>query len=206
MKKFLIIFLVLIILGCSESATAPINIIKAPQPTVVEKVYTSTPTSSPVSPTPIPTFTSELDVNLTIPLQLIPTSTPISISIITWNAEEKLLITLINEYRNENNLDDLIYDPILTAKARWLSLDMYQNERFSHIDSLGRDFNVRSLDFGWRKRTHRLENLARGTFSAEQVLQAWKTSEEHNKSLLSSANYVGVSHVEGYWTLELEIK
>lgn len=99
--------------------------------------------------------------------------------------EEYALWTLINEYRQDNGLPPLGLNDQLTAAAEWMSEDMAGNDRYSHIDSLGRSLRQRLTDFEYTRYTETGENLAADWDTAQEAFDAWKGSPEHNVVVLA---------------------
>ncbi len=138
--------------------------------------------------------------------------------------EEQLLVTLINQYRQQNGLSALAINPELVTATEWMSPDMGANDYFSHCDLHGqgpgpypcsdpctspcRDPFQRMRDFGYNYNTWLGENLAAGTSSAQTAFDMWKTSPGHNANMLSSnykvmgiaRAYTAASSFGWYWT------
>ena len=155
-------------------------------------IYIYTPTS-----TPIPIYNTPTATSVPAPTPTIPTVIPTPN---TWSIEERELVRLLNEYRGK----ELIFDANLTNAARWMSNDMYANDRFSHIDSLGRSMGERLSYFGWDKYTGLGENLGIYITTAQLALDSWIVSPEHNALLLNMRyTHVGVSQMKHFWVLEV---
>lgn len=123
-------------------------------------------------------------------------------------ADNTGFLSLINTYRQQNNLGTLTEDQNLTNAACWLSGDMGINNYFDHIDSLGRDMSKRLSDFGVSG-GYRAENIyyTTSSSSANSAFDAWKNSPGHNTNMLG-ANYtrIGIGRVlvnsRWYWTTD----
>lgn len=124
------------------------------------------------------------------------------------------LVTLINGYRSENGLGPLVTSPALTQAAQWMSEDMAGNGYLSHTDSLGRGNLGRLAAFGYDCTAYNTwcgENLAAGTTTARETLDAWRNSAGHNDLLLNAdfaalgigCAYNGGSTYGWYWVIEL---
>jgi uncharacterized protein YkwD len=96
----------------------------------------------------------------------------------------------------------------LLTSTQWMSDDMAINNRFSHIDSLGRDPATRMTAFGYTFDTNKGENIAAGYSSGQLVFDAWRNSLTHNTIMLGP-NYLSVgigrsfneaSNYGHYWT------
>lgn len=106
------------------------------------------------------------------------------------------LVSLINNYRQDNGLSALYEDQKLTNAACWLSNDMSSKNYFSHTDSLSRDMEERLSVFGVSGgyRAENIANLVNQPNSAEKIFTMWKKSSFHNTNMLSkSFSRIGVS-------------
>jgi uncharacterized protein YkwD len=95
-----------------------------------------------------------------------------------------------------------------------MSEDMAANGYLSHTDSLGRDNLGRLAAFGYDCTAYNTwcgENLAAGTATAWETLDAWRNSAGHNDLLLNAdfvalgigCAYNGGSTYGWYWVIEL---
>lgn len=116
-------------------------------------------------------------------------------------------LSLINSYRQQNNLGTLVEDQNLTNAACWLAADLEKNG-FKHTDSLGRNMSQRLTDFGVTGGS-RAENIFSTTSgsSANYAFDAWKNSPGHNANMLGAAYTrigIGRANVSGkwYWTTD----
>lgn len=125
------------------------------------------------------------------------------------DAEEQTFLTLINNYRVQNNLAPLTASKTLSAASQWKSTDMGVNNYFAH-DDLTRTWVQRVRDCGYGYNTYIGENLAAGNSSAQATFDQWRNSAGHNANMLG-ANYtaigIGRAYVPGsaysyYWTTE----
>lgn len=124
------------------------------------------------------------------------------------DAEEQAFITLLNQYRESNDLPPLLIDPGIGQAADWMSSDMGVNNYFSHTDSLGQSPWTRMCNYGYCYNTWKGENIAAGYTTGASVFQGWKDSPGHNANMLN-VNYrvMGVARVYTsgsdygwYWT------
>jgi uncharacterized protein YkwD len=124
------------------------------------------------------------------------------------DTEERLFVSLINQYRQQNGLNTLTIDANLPDAVEWMSTDMGVNNYFSHTDSLGRDPFVRMNAFGYNYNTWKGENIAAGTSSAQAAFDLWKGSAGHNANMLNpDYKVMGIARVATpgsdygwYWT------
>jgi uncharacterized protein YkwD len=100
------------------------------------------------------------------------------------DSEERLMIGMINEYREEHGLGRLQTSIALTRAADWMTNDMATNNIFGHTDSLGRDPGGRIGSFGYKNHSYRGENLAAGFGDAKTTFKQWKDSPSHNAAML----------------------
>lgn len=124
--------------------------------------------------------------------------------------EEIKLVKLINNYRDQNGLGELILIDKLSNSAHAHSADMAGNNYFSHNSQNGTIFSDRIKATGYNPNTSLGENIAAGMWKAVDVFSAWKKSPGHN-SIMLSKDYtaIGVSRVFGpesdykwYWTAD----
>ena len=93
----------------------------------------------------------------------------------------------------------LAYDENLEAAARRYVQDMLDNGFFDHLGSDRSTPNSRASDAGFTG-PYIGENIARGYISAQGVMQGWKESEEHCKTIMSYYfSFVGVAYEDYYW-------
>jgi uncharacterized protein YkwD len=171
------------------------NTTTTPTPTSTQGSGSTTTTPAPTSTqgsgnttTPTPTSTQGNGGTTTTPAPgstqgsgTAPTATATPLVI---NEEEKKFLDLINQYRNANNLSLLRVDDSLQRAARWMSEDMANNNRFSHIDSQGRDYPKRLTDFGYTAKPQN-ETILAGGSSAQSAFDFWTGSAEYNAIILS---------------------
>ncbi|KUP06151.1 hypothetical protein Q75_09455 [Bacillus coahuilensis p1.1.43] len=118
------------------------------------------------------------------------------------NAFEEKVIELTNVERAKYGLTELQLDESLSEVARAKSLDMQQNNYFSHTSPrYGSPFDMMK-QFGVEYRSAG-ENIAMGQQTPEEVVKAWMNSEGHRQNILSeNYTHIGVGYVEdgNYWT------
>lgn len=112
------------------------------------------------------------------------------------------VIDLTNEHRRANGLKPLTHDPELSRVAQQKSVDMHQNNYFSHTSpTYGSPFDM-MRDFGIEYKTAG-ENIAQGQRTPEAVVEAWMNSAGHRANILNP-NFthigVGVEQEEYHWT------
>jgi uncharacterized protein YkwD len=167
------------------------------------QLATPSPTLAPVTPEPVPPSPA---LEPAAPEPVPPSPTPVP--------DIGELVTLINGYRTENGLGPLVTSPALTQAAQWMSEDMAANGYLSHTDSLGRGNLGRLTAFGYDCTAYNTwcgENLAAGTATARETLDAWRSSAGHNDLLLNAdfvalgigCAYNGGSTYGWYWVIEL---
>ncbi|MDG5470560.1 CAP domain-containing protein [Jeotgalibacillus sp. ET6] len=115
---------------------------------------------------------------------------------------EQQVVDLTNAERSKEGLPALELDTELSKVADDKSLDMQQNQYFSHTSPThGSPFDMMKA-YGIEYSSAG-ENIAMGQRSPEEVVQAWMNSEGHRKNIMSSSfTHIGVGHVEegNYWT------
>lgn len=97
------------------------------------------------------------------------------------NSAEQTMLTLINNYRQQNNVAPLSVSPTLTASANWLSCNMSCNNYISHTDSLNRDPYTRMSAFGFSGGT-KGENVAAGYSDPNTTFNQWINSCDPDSS------------------------
>lgn len=112
------------------------------------------------------------------------------------------VIDLTNAQRSKNGLPALKADSQLNGVAQKKSLDMQQNNYFSHTSpTYGSPFDM-MRDFGVTYKSAG-ENIAQGQRTPQEVVNAWMNSEGHRKNILSAKfTHIGVGY-EGtgkHWT------
>jgi uncharacterized protein YkwD len=124
-----------------------------------------------------------------------PSDSPASLP--TLDAEEKACLTLINQFREENQQPPVKLSVRLTQAAQWLSKDNADNKPDDpdHTDSLGRDAGKRLSDFGYAANIIK-ENIVVGAETAMQAMAVWKGSGFHVRNLVNTdIKMVGISRV-----------
>ncbi|MCP3029968.1 CAP domain-containing protein [Halobacillus sp. A1] len=118
------------------------------------------------------------------------------------SAFEQQVVELTNEERAKQGLEPLELDTELSAVAKDKSIDMQQNNYFSHDSPThGSPFdmmNAYGIDY-----TTAGENIAMGQTSPEEVVQGWMNSQGHRENIMNSSfTHIGVGHTEdgNYWT------
>ncbi len=125
----------------------------------------------------------------------------------SMDAEERVFLRLINQYRGQNGLAPLGLSYTLSRASSWKSADMGTNVYFAH-DDLSRNWYQRVLDCGYKFNTYAGENIAAGQVTGQQVFDAWRNSPGHNANMLGTAyNAIGIGRYYApgspygwYWT------
>lgn len=122
---------------------------------------------------------------------------------------ENNLLQQINQVRSRKNLQPLAVDSRLSEAAYLHSLDMAQNDFFSHQGSDGSNAaqRIEQQGYDWR---FVAENLSCGLAEPALVLQEWMNSPEHRKNILHpQAEHIGIGIVVAetrecspYWTAD----
>lgn len=135
------------------------------------------------------------------------TSTPKTT--VELSAEERQLLTLINNERAKAGLAALQVDPELMKVARTKANDMVQNNYFSHYSpTYGSPFDMmRQFGISFKAAA---ENIA-GNSTIQGAVNAWMNSSGHKANILNgSYNYTGIgiarSNKYGYVFVQMFIK
>jgi Cysteine-rich secretory protein family len=108
---------------------------------------------------------------------------------------EQQMVELTNRYRASWGLPRLRLSPHLQDAAEWFAADKAHTGSFdqSHYDSLGRYPDERFADFDYPPGDGWTENLAAGSPSPFEVLEAWRQSPAHDANLrYRAARVIGV--------------
>ncbi|WP_027956266.1 CAP domain-containing protein [Halobacillus kuroshimensis] len=118
------------------------------------------------------------------------------------SAFEKEVVELTNQEREKQGLEPLKLDTALSGVADDKSLDMQNNDYFSHNSpTYGSPFDMMD-QYGIDYRTAG-ENIAMGQTSPEQVVEGWMNSQGHRENIMNpDFTHIGVGHAEegNYWT------
>ncbi len=102
---------------------------------------------------------------------------------LAMDSAEQQFVTLVNQYRQQNNLPAVDVSTNLTRDAAWMAKDMGDHNNFSHTDTLGRSWDTRATACGYPG--FAADIVATGTVSDPQAtLITFKNSPGHNKVLL----------------------
>ncbi len=129
-------------------------------------------------------------------------------SVPVLDAEERAMVSLINNYRTTNGLSPLQLSVSLTKASAWMSTDLQSMTDLSHTDTLGRDPFVRMSAFGYPSGGHKGENVAGGYDDAATTFQQWASSAHHKDNILNplfktmgiARAYKAGAPYEWYWT------
>jgi uncharacterized YkwD family protein len=118
------------------------------------------------------------------------------------SAYVRQVIDLTNAQRAKNGLPALQHDTKLSGVAQKKSLDMAQNNYFSHTSpTYGSPFDM-MRDFGVTYRSAG-ENIAQGQRTPQEVVNAWMNSAGHRQNILSTKfTHIGVGYEKSgnHWT------
>lgn len=121
---------------------------------------------------------------------------------------EQEFLTLINQYRQDNDLQPLENSAALNVASHKHSADMGERDYVNHLSPEGTEPWDRMADEGYDYNTRKAENIAAGYPSAQDVFDAWQDSADHNRTMLDSElDVIGIGRVEAsessygvYWT------
>ena len=138
----------------------------------------------------------------------------------SFSSEELSFLTLINQYRQQRNLEPLQLSLALSNASRWMNNDMITNKYVEHTDSLGRNPSQRLKALGYNYNTYTGENLAAGVNTAQEALDGWlnacdpdannQCTFDHRKNILNpNFKVIGISRVtdpsspyKWFWTTD----
>ena len=98
-------------------------------------------------------------------------------------SEERAFLGLINDYRRKSGAGNLSLQDQLGAAADHHSQDMASKNYFSHTLSNGDSPEKNIERFGYTNWSFVGENIAAGQETAKAVMDAWKSSPEHDKNM-----------------------
>lgn len=109
--------------------------------------------------------------------------------------DEQRVLDLVNEYREENGLEELRAFSKLQDVAKLKAMDLVQNEYFSHnSERLGTPFKM--LEDNGVAYTIAGENLA-GNISPEKAVESWINSPLHRDNILEKKfEYTGICVID----------
>ena len=124
--------------------------------------------------------------------------------------QEQEFLRLINGYRAQHGLRALGLSRTLGAAARHHSVQMANQDYFSHTMLNGVSWVENVIKHGYTFNTYRGENIAAGRATAADVFDQWRRSPEHNANMLSAhftaigigRAYKGSSRFDWYWTTD----
>ncbi|MBW3631633.1 MAG: CAP domain-containing protein [Chloroflexi bacterium] len=99
------------------------------------------------------------------------------------DSEERAFLDLINDYRRKNGAGNLSLQNQLGAAADHHSQDMANKNYFSHQLSNGDSAEKNIERFGYTNWSFIGENIAAGQETANEVMEAWKSSPDHDKGM-----------------------
>jgi uncharacterized protein YkwD len=123
----------------------------------------------------------------------------------TNTPDEATVVSMINQWRQQNGLSPLAATPALTRAAVSKSSDMASTGVFSHDDVMT---TMARFSACGNNVTNVGENIAAGNADPGATFNQWKSSSEHNANMLSSGfQAMGVGHAVSssgysYWTTE----
>jgi uncharacterized protein YkwD len=124
------------------------------------------------------------------------------------DGEEHAFLDLINTYRRQNGAGNLSLQNQLGAAADHHSQDMADKNYFSHKLSNGDSAEQNIERFGYTNWSAVGENIAAGHETAKAVMDAWKSSPEHDQGMRNKAfTEIGIGRAYNksskygwYWT------
>jgi len=117
-------------------------------------------------------------------------------------AEAQEFVSLVNDHRESEGLEPLVWDTALASVAVAHSEDMRDRNFFSHDNPDGEDpfDRMRAAGISFQRAG---ENIASGYRTGQAVLDGWLASEGHRTNIETAAyTHHGLGYVEEghYWT------
>ena len=122
-----------------------------------------------------------------------------------YSSLELEIFDLVNEVRTERGLCPLAVDPCLFNVARLHSLDMAENNYFSHINAAGENVWNRLNREGipYSRCAENIGKYSGAQNVASRIVEAWMKSDDHRTHILDcryTHTGIGVSHNDsGYY-------
>lgn len=121
-----------------------------------------------------------------------------------WSVFEEEVITLVNQYRasaqncgvhgNFPAAQAVTMSPALRQAARCHSVDMGDNDNFSHTGTNGSSFSQRTSTAGYTG-TPRGENIGAGYSTPAAVVTGWMNSDGHCRNIMNAqVNRMGIGY------------
>lgn len=143
----------------------------------------------PSTATPQPSATV-IDEGTTTTISTTPKFSP-------TNQDEALMLSLVNEVRQENGAGDVTWCPALVRSSLAHSEDMSVRNYFDHDSPDGGTVGDRSREAGYRF-TAVGENIAFGQRDVKEVMEAWIDSPGHFKNLVApDFEHFGYAELDG---------
>jgi uncharacterized protein YkwD/PKD repeat protein/plastocyanin len=134
-----------------------------------------------------------------------PPPTPTCDPSVTLDGEEQAFLDRLNDYRLQSGVPALEASPALTVAAGRHALDMATEGFLDHVGSDASTPGGRAFAAGYPTDDVG-ENLAQGLASGVDVLFGWRSSPEHDATLLDpSWSAVGIARAQGadwYWAAD----
>jgi uncharacterized protein YkwD len=127
------------------------------------------------------------------------------------DSEEQAFLGIINDYRQDNGLNQLVISQDLSRAAAWKGKHLGDYGYFAHDDEpINRTWVQRIRDCGYGYNTWLGENLAAGNQGASASFNQWRSSAGHNANMLGenyaaigiARVYVAGSDFSWYWVTE----
>lgn len=159
-------------------------------------VATRVPTTTRTTIIPLTTTTSAAATTTTTTTAPTPptTTTPTP-------SQTAQVFSLVNQYRAQAGCAPMTEDSRLDSAAQSHSVDMADNDYFSHTTPSGVSFEQREMAAGYPSPGG--ENIAKGYGSVQQVMTAWMNSSGHRVNILNcqfTTIGIGLDTNGWYWT------
>lgn len=143
------------------------------------------------------------------PLNVMPVSYAVETADACLDDEEVNFLALINDYRAASGLAPLTVSASLSSAAAYHSVDMAANGYLDHALSDGTGVSQNLQNFGYDGGTYG-ENIAAGMATAQEAMQIWQGSAEHNANMLNGQfGAIGIGRAYSadspygwYWTTD----
>lgn len=141
----------------------------------------------------ITAFVMAMAIALTAAVTLVPAQNAAAIPTSSYCLEpfEAEMLGYINDFRAQNGRSALVASQTAGAAADHHSINMANQDFFSHTGQDGSTFDSRLREHGYSFNTFLGENIAAGNASALQTFVQWRESPGHRANMLN-ANYSAI--------------
>lgn len=169
-------------------------------PTTATPATAVPPTAAPTTAAPTTAAPTTAAPTTAAPTTAPPTTQASDVGTSGDRDLERQVIDLTNQRRADNGCPPLANNNRLHAAALGHSVDMANNDYFSHtsLDGSSMSDRIDRQGYSWRRLA---ENIAAGYPTPQAVVEGWMNSPGHRANILNcDLTEIGVGHHQRYWT------